>query len=99
MLLKELPYPYNQQNSPVEGQKISVKLHITNIKKHIVQFDFDDLSEVGMDEKNKPKKPEIEKAIYDIGSFWFVCPVCYSILNIGENCQTCKQVIDWSEQT
>ena len=52
-------------------------------------------------EKNKPKKPKIEKeAIYDIiGSWWFVCPVCYSILNIGENCQTCKQVIDWSEQT
>lgn len=52
-----------------------------------------------MDEKSKPKKPEIEKAIYDFGSFWFVCPVCYSILNIGKNCQTCKQVIDWSEQT
>ncbi len=51
-------------------------------------------------EKSKPKKPMIEKAIYDIGSFWFVCPVCYSILNIGENCQTCKQVIDWdNEQT
>ena len=57
------------------------------------------LSEERMDEKNKPKKPEVEKAIYDIGSFWFVCPVCYSILNIGENCQTCKQAIDWSEQT
>ena len=34
-------------------------------------------------EKNKPKKPMIEKAIYDIGSWWYVCPVCYSILNIG----------------
>ncbi len=45
MLLKELPYPYNQQSRPVEGQKVSVKLHITNIKKHIVQFVFDALSQ------------------------------------------------------
>ena len=43
--MKELPYPYNQQISPIEGQKVSVKLHITKIKKHIVQFDFDDLNQ------------------------------------------------------
>lgn len=47
--------------------------------------------------KTIPIKPEKQKAFFDIGAWWFICPVCKTDLDIGDNCRACEQVIDWKD--
>lgn len=46
------------------------------------------------DNENKPVNPMVQKAVYDIGSWWYICGSCKKPIDIQDNyCRNCGKPI------